>query len=130
MKKFYVFNAAMLSGLLLTFATLNAYGATVLIPKQSSGSTTKSPNLSAPSRSQGTIENIDLGANAMVIGGTPYVFQASSTKVYSAANNVANVNPLSLKPGMPIQFKTVQEPGSARPRITEIWIGPTTGGKK
>lgn len=129
MKKLYVFNATMLSGVLLIFASLNAQGATILIPKQSAGGTSKSPNLAAPSRSQGTIENIDLGANSMIIGGTSYLFQASSTKVYSVAN-VANVNPLSLKPGMPIQFKTIQEPGSARPRITEIWIVVATGGKK
>ena len=128
MKKMHIYIAVIFSGLLVMLASLNAQAIMRSDEKPGSGAA-KSPNTTAPARTAGKIERIDLGTNTMVISGTSYLFQASSTKVYGAAN-AAGVNPLSLKPGMPVQFKTVREPGSARPRITEIWTGGTTGEKK
>ena len=127
MKRIPTYTAGMLS-LVLVLASLNAQA--IMIAGDKGGSVAaKNPNVPLPSRIQGKIESINLGTNTMVVNGISYLFQAFSTKVYSAAN-APGVNPLRLKPGMPIQFKTVQEPGSARLRITEIWISGTAGEKK
>lgn len=127
MKRTLLHTAAMLSGLLVVLTSLNAQA--IMRSDEKRGSVPAKPNATSPSRTAGKIDSIDLGANTMVISGTSYLFLASSTKVYGAAN-APGVNPLSLKSGMQIQFKTVHEPGSARPRITEIWTGGTTGEKK
>lgn len=128
MKITYVCTTTLLSGLLLALASLNVQ-ATIRGDGKRGTVANSATNSALPSRATGKIDSIDLGANTMVISGTSYLFLASSTKVYGAAN-APGVNPLSLKSGMQIQFKTVHEPGSARPRITEIWTGGTTGEKK
>ena len=127
MKSIPTYTAGIFS-LVLGLASLNAQAIMVAGGKDGSAAT-KNPNVPLPSRIQGKIESINLGTSTMVVSGISYLFQAFSTKVYSAAN-APGVNPLSLKPGMPIQFKTVQELGSARPRITDIWISGTAGEKK
>jgi len=75
----------------------------------------------APSQASGKIEKIDLGTQTIVIDGVSYIYQASSVKVNAKGKN-ASSNPLDLKPGMPIEFKTAKETGSSRLRIVEIWV--------
>ena len=128
MKVTYICTATMLSGLMLVLASFNVQ-AIMRADGKRGGTAVNSPtNNALQSRAAGKIDSIDLGANTMIISGTGYLFLASTTKVYGVAN--APGNPLGLKPGMSIQFKTVQEPGSARPRITEIWTSGITGEKK
>ena len=127
MKITYVCTTTLLSGLLLALASLNVQ-ATIRGDGKRGTVANSATNSALPSRAAGKIDSIDLGANTMIISGTGYLFLASTTKVYGVAN--APGNPLGLKPGMAIQFKTVQEPGSARPRITEIWTSGITGEKK
>lgn len=103
--------------LLVSVLTLSFTDTFAIMPIGGKG--TASPP-TAPTQNSGKIEKIDLGTQTMVVNGVSYIYQASSVKVNAKGKNAPS-NPLDLKPGMPIEFKTAKETGSSRLRIVEIW---------
>ena len=76
------------------------------------------PPFSQPS---GIIERIDLGANALVVGGITYTFSGTSVVVHASDPGVKG-DALKLRKGDRVRFTVSREPGTARERVTEIWV--------
>ncbi len=78
------------------------------------------PSRPAFAEPRGTIERIDIGSNTLVVDGVTYTFAGASVIVHSP--DAVKRNPLSLRQGERIRFTSRKEAGSARERITEIWL--------
>lgn len=87
-------------------------------PTPSAAESASRPPFSQPA---GVIERIDLGANALVVGGVTYTFSGTSVIVH-ASDPAVNGNALKLRKGDSVRLTVSKEAGTARERVTEIWV--------
>ncbi len=87
-------------------------------PAPSAAESASRPPFSQPG---GVIERIDLGANALVVGGVTYTFAGTSVIVH-ASDPAVNGNALKLRKGDRVRFAVMKESGTTRERVTEIWV--------